>query len=110
MSDIVATPILSRQAITLANVTFLDRQGVPYTPSVVEKKVLLSDGTIITNWLTISAFSNGDDIPVTATEMAMQNATAVSEKHIVLVVGDRNTSVENPLRIQVQVKNRELLP
>src|SRR4051812_32858397 len=111
MSDIVAQPVLDRQSFTLAAVRFLDQAGVAYAPSTVEKRVVVAaTGTVITNWTTVAGFVNGNDIPVTATEMALQDSTQLTEKHIVLIVGDRTTASENPLRVIVQVQNREKLP
>jgi hypothetical protein len=111
MSDVAALPVLSRQAFTLANVTFLDRNGIPYTPGQVEKRVVnAANGATITDWTLLPGFLSGDDVDVTATEMEMMDASALTEKHIVLVVGDRATASENPLRVTVQVKNREKIP
>lgn len=113
MSDIYALPVLSRQAFTLGDVHFLDKNGVAYTPDIVEKRVVTEDGTEITNWTEVggtSGFADGDDIEVTADETELQDPTVLAERHIVLIVGDRNTDAENPLRVIVQVQNRERLP
>lgn len=111
-SDIVSQAVLSRQAFTMANVTFLDARGIPYTPAVVEKRVVVASTPVyvITNWTPIGGFVSGDDIQVTANETELIDTSLIVEKHIVLVVGDRGTPSENPQRVIVQVKNREMLP
>lgn len=111
MRDIVTEPVLSRSTITLASVTFLTEQGTPYLPSTVEKKVVNSDGVVITDWENVgdsSGFANGDDILVTADETDMVDDTLAYERHIVLVVGNRGTEVEHPLRVIVPINNRDL--
>lgn len=110
MSDQRAKPILSRQAFTIASISFLDADGVAYVPTTVEKRVVTATGEVLTDWTQIPGFADGGDIEVTAAEMEMQDDLALVEKHIVLIVGDRGTNSENPLRIVVPVKNRELLP
>ncbi|MEO8466260.1 MAG: hypothetical protein ABI640_13030 [Gammaproteobacteria bacterium] len=110
MSDIVGIPVLSRQAFTARNVQFLDKDGVPYDPSTVEKRVITAAGGVITDWTTLAGFGSGDDVDITADEMELQDVELIVEKHIVLIVGDRDTDSENPLRIIVQVQNREKLP
>lgn len=110
MSDIVAQPVLDSQAWTLGGVTFLDRAGAPYLPSTVKKRVVNADtGSVITNWTTVAGFTNGANIPITATEMALSDQTKLSEKHVILIAGDQGTATENVLRVIVQILNREKL-
>lgn len=110
MSDITARPVLDRQAFTVRNVRFLDKDGVIYHPLKVEKRVITADGAVLTDWLELTGFSSGDDVDITAEEMELQDTSALTEKHVCLIVGDRTTDTENPLRIIVQVVNRERLP
>lgn len=110
MSDITARPVLHRRAFAVADVTFLDAEGNSYVPGIVEKKVITASGFTITDWTEVADFESGQTIEVTADETEMQNLALLTDKHIVLIVGDRGTATENPLRIIVPIVNRERLP
>jgi hypothetical protein len=101
------TSVWSRQAFVIEDFTFKEADGDTYTPTTVEKRVVTDGGTVLTDWETLSGFTSGDDIAVDSDEVEIQDSDDVSDNHFVSIVGDRDTSSENPIVIDVLVRNRE---